>query len=271
MGKSDFPNEEEQFNAYKFVLEGLNGKPVIVRTLDIGGDKELSYLKMDHEMNPFLGNRALRLCLNMPEVFKTQLRAMLRASVFGDLHIMFPMIATIDELRMAKKILNEVKETLIAEGKKVSDSIKIGIMIEIPAAAIASDILAKEVDFFSIGTNDLIQYTFAADRMNEKVSYLYQPLNPSLLRLISMVIVNAHKEGIQVGMCGEMAGDLKALPILIGLGLDEFSMSSSGILRTRYLANLIDSKKAEKLAKNALQKANQEEILELVGSFLDNL
>jgi len=271
MGKSDFPNEEEQFNAYKFVLEGLNGKPVIVRTLDIGGDKELSYLKMDHEMNPFLGNRALRLCLNMPEVFKTQLRAMLRASVFGDLHIMFPMIATIDELRMAKKILNEVKETLIAEGKKVSNSIKIGIMIEIPAAAIASDILAKEVDFFSIGTNDLIQYTFAADRMNEKVSYLYQPLNPSLLRLISMVIVNAHKEGIQVGMCGEMAGDLKALPILIGLGLDEFSMSSSGILRTRYLANLIDSKKAEKLAKNALQKANQEEILELVGSFLDNL
>ncbi len=271
MGKSDYPNEEEQFAAYKAVLEGMKGKPVVVRTLDIGGDKELSYLEMEHELNPFLGNRALRLCLNMPDVFRTQLRALLRASVYGDLHIMFPMIATVDELRTAKSFLEEARKDLVAEGIGVSDSIKVGIMIEIPAAAIASDILAKEVDFFSIGTNDLIQYTFAADRMNEKVSYLYQPFNPSLLRLIGMVIENAHKEGKWVGMCGEMAGEIKALPLLIGLGLDEYSMSASGILRARYTAAKIDAGEAKALAKEALTKANQEEILELVDRFLDQL
>lgn len=271
MGKSDYPNEEEQYNAYKSVLEGLKGKPVVVRTLDIGGDKELSYLEMEQELNPFLGNRALRLCLNMPEVFKTQLRALLRASVHGDLHIMFPMIATVDELRAAKEFLTTVKEELVAEGTKVSDDIKVGIMIEIPAAAIASDILAKEVDFFSIGTNDLIQYTFAADRMNEKVSYLYQPFNPSLLRLINMVIENAHKEGKWVGMCGEMAGEIKALPLLIGLGLDEFSMSASGIMRARYLADRIDSEDAKALVKEALMQPNQEAVLNLVDAYLKSI
>lgn len=271
MGKSDYPNEEEQYEAYKAVLEGMDGKPVVVRTLDIGGDKELSYLEMEHEMNPFLGNRALRLCLNMPDVFRTQLRSLLRASVHGDLHIMFPMIATVDELRTAKEFLEGVKKELLAEGKEVSDSYKVGIMIEIPAAAIISDALAKEADFFSIGTNDLIQYTFAADRMNQKVSYLYQPFNPSLLRLISMVIENAHKEGKWVGMCGEMAGEIKALPILIGLGLDEYSMSASGILRARYLANKIDSVEAAKMAKKALQCANQDEVLELVNEYLEGL
>ncbi len=271
MGRSDYPNEEEQFVAYRAVLEGMEGKPVVVRTLDIGGDKELTYLKMEDELNPFLGNRALRLCLNMPEVFKVQLRALLRASVYGDLHIMFPMIATVDELRMAKSFLDETKKELIKEGIQVSETIKVGIMIEIPAAAIASDILAKEVDFFSIGTNDLIQYTFAADRMNEKVSYLYQPFNPSLLRLIGMVIENAHKEGKWVGMCGEMAGEIKALPLLIGLGLDEYSMSASGILRARYTAEKIDTNEAQALAKEALGKANQEEVLELVHDFLGRL
>jgi len=269
MGKSDYPNEEEQYIAYKTVLEGMEGKPVVVRTLDIGGDKKLDYLKLDDELNPFLGNRALRLCLNMPEVFKTQLRALLRASIHGDLHIMFPMIATVDELRTAKNMLKEVEKELLDEGKEISQKVKIGIMIEIPAAAIASDILAKEVDFFSIGTNDLIQYTFAADRMNEKVSYLYQPFNPSLLRLINMVISNAHKEGKWVGMCGEVAGEVKALPILLGLGLDEFSMSAPGILRSRYLANRIDSAAAREMALKALECANQEEVIALVDQFLE--
>lgn len=271
MGKSDYPNEEEQLKAYREVLEGMGDKPVVVRTLDIGGDKELSYLKMEHEMNPFLGNRALRLCFNMPDVFRTQLRALLRASVYGDLHIMFPMIATVGELRKAKEFVENVRAELKEEGLEVSDTFKIGIMIEIPAAAVIADILAKEVDFFSIGTNDLIQYTFAADRMNEKVSYLYQPFNPSLLRLISMVIKAAHKEGKWVGMCGEMAGEIKALPVLLGLGLDEFSMSAAGVLRARHLAATIDMDEAKNLAEAALNCESQVEVLKLVDKFLDKL
>lgn len=271
MGRSDYPNEEEQYKAYKAVLEAMGSKPVVVRTLDIGGDKELDYLPMEHEMNPFLGNRALRLCLTLPDVFRTQLRALLRASVHGNLHIMFPMIATIGEIRTAKGILKSVDEELRAEGKAVSTDYKVGIMIEIPAAAILSDILAKEVDFFSIGTNDLIQYSFAADRMNEKVSYLYQPYNPSLLRLVSMVIKAAHKEGKWVGMCGEMAGEIDALPLLIGLGLDEFSMSASSILEARYLASKIDSKEAQKLAETALSLDSQEEVLKLVKAFMEKI
>ena len=271
MGRSDYPKEEEQFVAYKKVLIEMQSKPVVVRTLDIGGDKELSYLGMEKEVNPFLGNRALRLCFTMPEVFRIQLRALLRASIFGNLHIMFPMIATVDEFKAAKAFLLEVKEELLSEGKDVSDTIKIGIMIEVPAAVLASDILAKEVDFFSIGTNDLIQYTFAADRMNEKVSYLYQPFNPSLLRLIAMVIKNAHKEGKWVGMCGEMAGEVKALPLLIGLGLDEFSMSASGILQMRYLAAHINADDASALAEEALTKSNQEEVLQLIDSLMRDI
>ena len=271
MGKSDYPNEEEQLKAYRAVLEGMGDKPVVVRTLDIGGDKELSYLKMEHEMNPFLGNRALRLCLNMPDVFRTQLRALLRASVYGDLHIMFPMIATVGELRKAKEFVENVRTELKEEGIPVAEDFKIGIMIEIPAAAIIADVLAKEVDFFSIGTNDLIQYTFAADRMNEKVSYLYQPFNPSLLRLISMVIKAAHKEGKWVGMCGEMAGEIKALPVLLGLGLDEFSMSASGVLRARHLAASIDTKEAKNLAEAALNCESEEEVLKLVNEFLETI
>lgn len=264
MGRSDFPNEEEQLKVYKNVLESMGDKPVVIRTLDIGGDKKLDYLKLDDELNPFLGNRALRLCMNEPELFKTQLRALLRSSVFGNLHIMFPMVATIDEFRDAKNLLKEIDSELRAEGKDISDTYKIGIMVEIPSAAISADIFAKEVDFFSIGSNDLIQYTFAADRMNEKVSYLYQTCNPSLLRLISMVIEAAHKEGKWVGMCGEMAGEMRAIPLLLGLGLDEFSMCASGVLRARHLLSEIDSKQAKEIAQKALKMGNQQDVIDLL-------
>lgn len=233
MGRDTLPTEEEQFEAYKTVLKRMEGKPVVVRTLDIGGDKELPYLNLPKEMNPFLGFRAIRLCLEMQDMFRAQLRALLRASVHGNLKIMFPMIATLDEFRQAKAILIEEKEKLQAEGTTVGESIEVGMMVEIPSSAIMAHLFAKEVDFFSIGTNDLIQYTMAADRMNERVSYLYQPYNPAILRLIKNVIDAAHKEGKWAGICGEMAGDEIAIPILLGLGLDEFSMSATSILRAR--------------------------------------
>lgn len=233
MGNSDFPTEDEQFEAYTSVLKQMGDKPVVVRTLDIGGDKELSYLDLPKEMNPFLGFRAIRLCLERDDIFRTQLRALLRASVHGNLKIMFPMIATLDEFRSAKTLLLEEKDNLIAEGVEVSDDIEVGIMVEIPATAVIARQFAKEVDFFSIGTNDLIQYTLAADRMNEQVSYLYQPYHPAILTLVNNVIEAAHAEGKWAGMCGEMAGDSIAIPILIGLGLDEFSMSATSILPAR--------------------------------------
>jgi phosphotransferase system enzyme I (PtsI) len=233
MGRDTFPTEDEQFDAYSQVLTGMDGKPTVVRTLDIGGDKELTYLDLPKEMNPFLGLRAIRLCLEMPELFRTQLRALLRASVHGNLKIMFPMIATIEEFRQAKGLLEEEKAKLVNEGVAVNESIEVGIMVEIPSTAVMADVFAKEVDFFSIGTNDLIQYTMAADRMNERVSYLYQPFNPAILRLVKMVIDASHREGKWTGMCGEMAGDEIAIPILLGLGLDEFSMSASSLLKAR--------------------------------------
>ncbi|KMK74610.1 phosphoenolpyruvate--protein phosphotransferase [Alkalihalobacillus pseudalcaliphilus] len=233
MGRDQLPSEEEQFEAYKTVLEKMDGKPVVIRTLDIGGDKELPYLDLPEEMNPFLGLRAIRLCLEMPDIFRVQLRALLRASSYGNLKVMFPMIATLEELRQAKALLAEEKDKLIEEGISVSDSIEVGIMVEIPSTAVAADRFVKEVDFFSIGTNDLIQYTLAADRMNERISYLYQPYHPAILRLIKNVIEVAHKGGKWVGMCGEMAGDEVAIPILLGLGLDEFSMSATSILPAR--------------------------------------
>jgi phosphotransferase system enzyme I (PtsI) len=243
MGRTQLPTEEEQFDAYKAVVEQMEGKPVVVRTLDIGGDKELPYLDLPKEMNPFLGFRAIRLCLEMQDMFRTQLRALLKASVYGNLKIMFPMIATLNEFRQAKSILIEEKEKLQAEGIAVSEKIEVGMMVEIPSSAVMADVFAKEVDFFSIGTNDLIQYTMAADRMNERVSYLYQPYNPAILRLVKMVIDAAHKEGKWVGMCGEMAGDEVAIPILLGLGLDEFSMSASSILKAR--SQFLNLSKAE--------------------------
>jgi len=233
MGREDFPSEEEQFQAYKQVLEKMEGKPVVIRTLDIGGDKHLPYLNMPEEMNPFLGFRAIRLCLDQQDLFRTQLRALLRASVYGNLKIMFPMIATLEEFRQAKALLEEEKEALQKSGVDLSKPFEVGIMIEIPAAAMMADVFADEVDFFSIGTNDLIQYTLAADRMNERVSYLYQPYHPAVLRLIRQVIEAGHAKGKWVGMCGEMAGDPVAIPILLGMGLDEFSMSASSILPAR--------------------------------------
>lgn len=264
MDKEQFPTEMEQYEAYKAVLEGMKGKPVVVRTLDIGGDKHLPYLDLPEEMNPFLGLRAIRLCFKEKEMFRTQLRALLRASVHGNLRIMFPMIATLDEFRKAKAILLEEKEALLSEGVNVSPDIEIGIMIEIPAAAIMAEQLAKEVDFFSIGTNDLIQYTMAADRMNETISYLYQPYHPAILRLVKMVIDAAHKEGKWAGMCGEMAGEELAIPILLGLGLDEFSMSASSILPARSLIKKLNKAEMQKLAAEVIELQSMEEVAEAV-------
>lgn len=266
MGRDQLPTEEEQYSAYKEVLEGMNGKPVVVRTLDIGGDKELPYLSLPKEMNPFLGFRAIRLCLEEQEIFRTQLRALLRASTSGNLKIMFPMIATLDEFRQAKAVLEEEKSKLAADGTIVSEHIEVGIMVEIPSTAILADQFAKEVDFFSIGTNDLIQYTMAADRMNERVSYLYQPYSPSILRLVKMVIDAAHKEGKWAGMCGEMAGDDTAIPVLLGLGLDEFSMSATSILRARSLIKKLSKSEMEKLAEAVLQMSTTEEVIAAIES-----
>ena len=237
MDRSSMPDEEEQFEAYKTVLSKMEGKPVVIRTLDIGGDKKLEYLPLPEEMNPFLGYRAIRLCLDRPEIFKVQIRALLRASVYGNLKVMFPMISKIEEFKQAMAVVDECKAELKKEGKKYSDSTEWGIMVEIPSAAVAADRLAKYVDFFSIGTNDLIQYTLAADRMSEKVSYLYDPMNISVLRLIKMTIDGAHAEGKWCGMCGEMAGDEAAIETLLNLGLDEFSMSASSILPAKKIIN----------------------------------
>lgn len=270
MDSPDFPTEDDQYIAYKAVLEGMDGKPVVVRTMDIGGDKELPYLQLPHEMNPFLGYRALRISLSEQgdDMFRTQMRALLRASVHGNLRIMFPMVATLKEFRAAKKVFDEEKQKLVNEGVKVSDAIQVGIMIEIPAAAVIADKFAKEVDFFSVGTNDLIQYTMAADRMNERVSYLYQPYNPSILRLIKNVIDAAHAEGKWAGMCGEMAGDQTAVPLLVGMGLDEFSMSATSILQTRSLMKRLDTKKMTELADRALNECDtMEEVVALVEEY----
>ena len=270
MDSQDFPTEDEQYEAYKAVLEGMNGKPVVVRTMDIGGDKELPYFDLPKEMNPFLGYRALRISLSEggDAMFRTQLRALLRSSVHGKLRIMFPMVALVTEFRAAKKLFDEEKANLLAEGVAVADDIQVGIMIEIPAAAMLADQFAKEVDFFSIGTNALIQYTMAADRMNEQVSYLYQPYNPSILRLINNVIKAAHAEGKWAGMCGEMAGDQTAVPLLVGMGLDEFSMSATSILQTRSLMKRLDTAKMQELANKALTEcATMEEVVALVEDY----
>lgn len=271
MDSPDFPTEDDQYEAYKAVLEGMAGKPVVVRTMDIGGDKELPYLKLPYEMNPFLGYRALRISLSElgDGMFRTQLRALLRASAHGNLRIMFPMVATLKEFRTAKKMYEEERQKLIDEGVTVSEDIQVGIMIEIPAAAVLADKFAKEVDFFSIGTNDLIQYTMAADRMNEQVSYLYQPYNPSILRLIKNVIDSAHAEGKWAGMCGEMAGDQTAVPLLVGMGLDEFSMSATSVLKTRSLMKRLSTIDMQELAKRALEDCDtMEEVVELINQYV---
>ncbi len=252
MSSDHLPTEDEQFEAYKKAVVGMKGKPVVVRTLDIGGDKPLNYLPLPEEMNPFLGYRAIRICLHRPDIFKTQLRALIRASEFGPVEIMFPMIATLAELRQAKAIYQECKDELQKDHPGLGDNVKIGMMIEVPLAALYADQLAKEVDFFSIGTNDLIQYCFAADRGNDAVSYLYQPLNPAFLRLIKHVIDAAHANNTKAAMCGEMAGDQLAMPLLLGMGLDEYSMSASSILRTRSMMKDLDTKECAKWANDAI-------------------
>jgi len=266
MDAHSLPTEEEQFVAYKTVLSAMGNRPVVVRTLDIGGDKELDYLPFPKEMNPFLGYRAIRLCLDRTDIFRTQLRALIRASVFGQLCIMFPMIATLGEFRAAKAMYLEEKAQLIKEGHAVADNIQVGMMVEIPAAAVLADQFAKEADFFSIGTNDLIQYSMAADRMSEKVAYLYQPFNPSILRLIKMTIDGAHAQGKWCGMCGEMAGEPMAVALLLGLGLDEFSMSASSILQARKIVRSLNFAKMQKLANEALTYDTAEEVVKLFST-----
>ena len=267
--ENDFPDEETQFAAYKQVLEGMEGKPVVIRTLDIGGDKKLNYYSFPEEMNPFLGVRAVRFCLKRKDIFKTQLRALIRASAYGHLCIMFPMIATVAEFKEAKACYEEAKAELISEGVKIGENIEVGCMIEIPAAAVLADQLSKYADFFSIGTNDLIQYSMAADRMSEPVSYLYQPLNPSILRLVKMTIDGAHKNGKWCGMCGEMAGDELAAPVLLGLGLDEFSMSATSILRARKMINGLSYAEMQELAAKAVELDTCEEVTELIKSVVE--
>ena len=267
MNSAELPTEDEQFEAYKKAIEGMNGKQVVVRTMDIGGDKELPYLPLPKEEDPFLGYRAIRISLDRQDIFRTQLRALLRASAFGRLAIMFPMIATVNEFKQAKAIFEEEKANLVAAGVKVSDDIEVGMMMEIPAAAMIADKLAKYADFFSIGTNDLIGYTMAADRGNERVSYLYQPYNPSILRLVKRIIDASHAEGKWTGMCGEMAGDQVAVPLLAGLGLDEFSMSATSILKTRSLMKTLDTTKMQELADKALDCETAEEVTALVEEY----
>ncbi|HKL42593.1 MAG TPA: phosphoenolpyruvate--protein phosphotransferase [Clostridia bacterium] len=265
MNSDQFPTEAEQFEIYKNVAIKMKNKPVIIRTLDIGGDKELSYYKFPNEMNPFLGYRAIRMCLKEQGIFKTQLRAILRASNYGNLKIMFPMISNLTELKKAKEVLDEVKSDLNKEGISFDKGIEVGMMIEVPSAALLTDILSKYVDFFSIGTNDLIQYTVAVDRMNENLENLYSPYNPAVLRLINTVIKNAHNNGIWVGMCGEVAGNPKLIPILLGMGLDEFSMSSINILQSRLMINNIEYSKAKAYVPKILKAETVSEVKSILN------
>jgi phosphotransferase system enzyme I (PtsI) len=260
MGSTAVPSEEEQYRAYRQVAEAMGERPVVIRTLDIGGDKEVPYLNLPKEFNPFLGYRAIRLCLDRPDLFRPQLRAILRASAHGNVKIMFPMVAMRDEVRQARQLLQECMVELTEEGVAYNANLQVGIMVEIPAAAIASSVLAHEVDFFSIGTNDLIQYTMACDRLNERISYLYQPFEPAVLRLIQMVIESAHATGKWAGMCGEMAGDPLAIPLLLGLGLDEFSMSAGSVLQAREAVNRTPLAKAKEIAREAMRKASAAEV-----------
>ncbi len=271
MDTDRLPTEDEQYEVYKKVLSAMKDYNVVIRTLDIGGDKNVSYMETPNELNPFLGVRAIRLCFEKDGIFRTQLRALIRASKYGKLHIMFPMIATLGDFRRAKKVFNEEYKTLKESGAEISDNIKVGIMVEIPSTAVLADRFAKEVDFFSIGTNDLIQYTFAADRLNDNVSYLYQPYNPSIIRLVKNVVDAAHDNGIWAGMCGEMAGDQIAIPLLFGLGLDEFSMSSPSIPAAKALIAKLDKNKVQDLVNEAINLDTNDEVKELVTNFKEKI
>ena len=271
LDSSLLPPEDLQFEDYKNVVEAMEGRPVIIRTLDIGGDKKLDYLAIPEEENPFLGYRAIRLCLDRQEIFKVQLRAILRASAFGCVRILFPMISSLEELREAKKILEETKEELRTEGIPFDESVQSGIMVEVPSAAILSDYFAKEVDFFSIGTNDLIQYTVAVDRGNEKLSHLYSQYHPAVLRLIKTVIDNGREAGIWVGMCGESAGDPKLIPVLLGMGLKEFSMTASSILQARWIIRNLRKSDLEQAAEKVLSLPTAEDVEHYCTSLLQSL
>lgn len=259
MDRSQMPSEEEQYTSYKTVLEACSPHMVVIRTLDIGGDKKLPYFKMDEEENPFLGNRAIRLCLQNKDMFRVQLRALMRASAHGNLAIMFPMISSLEELLEAKALLEDVRTELKSEGVKMLP-IQVGIMIEIPSAALISDVLAKHCDFFSIGTNDLIQYTCAVDRMNKNLESLYNPYHPGVLRLIKLVIDNAHKENKWVGVCGEVGGKLDLVPLLLGMGLDEFSMSPPSVLAVRKLVRSLNYASLKTKVADILASSTGEEV-----------
>ena len=268
MDRDQLPSEEEQFIAYKEVVEAMEGRLVVLRTMDIGGDKELPYLNLPKEMNPFLGWRAVRIALDRREILHAQLRAVLRASAFGKLAVMFPMIISVEEIRELKSVLETLKAALRAEGKAFDENIQVGVMVETPSAAVNAKFLAKEVDFFSIGTNDLTQYTLAVDRGNELISHLYNPMSPSVLGLIKQVIDASHAEGKWTGMCGELAGDERATLLLLGMGLDEFSMSAISVPRIKKLIRHVNYQEVKALADEALQKPTATEIEQLIQAFL---
>ena len=268
MDAKDFPSEEEQFEAYKKIAESLENKRLVIRTLDIGGDKDLKYMKLPKEENPFLGYRAIRIYLDNVDLFKVQLRAILRASSYGNVAIMLPMISSIEELRKSKEIIEEVKQELKEKNIKFNENIEVGIMVEIPSSAVLAEEFAKECDFFSIGTNDLIQYTIAVERGNEKLANLYSHFNPAVIRLIKSAIDGAHKNGILCGMCGEAAGDVRFIPLLVGLGLDEFSMNANKILKVRKLITDLDFEECKQLAKKVLQLNSAEDVKRILDNFI---
>ncbi|AHG87160.1 phosphoenolpyruvate-protein phosphotransferase PtsI [Bibersteinia trehalosi] len=271
MDRNQLPGEEEQFQAYKEIVEAMQGKLVVLRTMDIGGDKDLPYLELPKEMNPFLGWRAVRIGLDRREILNTQLRAVLRASAFGKLAVMFPMIISVEEIRTLKGIIAELKEQLHIEGKAFDNNLQVGVMVETPSAAVNARHLAKEVDFFSIGTNDLTQYTLAVDRGNELIAHLYNPMTPSVLNLIKQVIDASHAEGKWTGMCGELAGDVKATALLLGMGLDEFSMSGISVPHVKKLVRSINFAQAKALADEALAQPTAADIEKLVDEFYQKL
>ena len=271
MSEASFPDEEKQFRAYRDIVQSMGDKPVIIRTLDIGGDKELPYLKIAKEMNPFLGYRAIRLCLDQKPMFVTQLRAILRASAYGKVKVMFPMISCLEEWHAARGIVEEVKEQLRIEGNAFDVEIAVGIMVEVPSVAVLAKQFAKEVDFFSIGTNDLVQYTLAVDRMNEKIDYLYDHFHPAIICLIQTIVNAAHSEGKYVGMCGGMAGDPKAVPLLLALGLDELSMSATSIAKVKYTINQLELKQCKSLLEEVLQMNSAQAVRSKMDSFCNGL
>ncbi|MEW6170418.1 MAG: phosphoenolpyruvate--protein phosphotransferase [Candidatus Omnitrophota bacterium] len=271
MNRKDLPTEDEHFEAYRYVAEAFKPNPVVIRTLDLGGDKFLSQLEIPHEMRPFLGWRAIRFCLARPDIFKIQLRAILRASVYGDLKIMYPMISGVEELRQANLLLEEARKELSQKNVSFNKDMQVGVMIEVPSAVITADLLAQEADFFSIGTNDLIQYSLAVDRTNEKVAYLYEPTHPAVIRMIKNIIEAGHNKNIWVGMCGEMAGEPSLIPILLGLGLDEFSVESLIIPEVKSIIRSLSLNQAKEIAEQVLKFSTGKEVEEFAKDKLKEI